>query len=213
MKSPIVLAVLAVTIALAGCAPTGGGGPTADPDPKPTVTVTPEEPTAAAAILSVDGIDVVDEAGATLEGATFQDPEAMLALLAELLGSTPTPTESPEFGTTTWEWPGVLFGSNGEDFSWLRSEAGDLGGLPLQTGEGITIGSTRAEVEALSPFDLDYDMDGDGSSDLLGLEPQPVPGTESLTFPGETGTEFIEVQVPGGEVTVLRAPSNDYSDV
>ncbi|HEX7835525.1 MAG TPA: hypothetical protein VF479_08675, partial [Pseudolysinimonas sp.] len=98
-------------------------------------------------------------------------------------------------------------------FSWLRAEVSDLGGLPLQTTDGIQIGSTRAEVAALAPFDGAYDMDGDGTSDLFGLEQQTVPGTESLSFPGQPGTAFVEVQLDGDTVTVLRAPSNDYSDL
>jgi hypothetical protein len=35
----------------------------------------------------------------------------------------------------------------------------------------------------------------------------------SLTFPGEPGTAFVEVQLIGDSVSVLRSPSNDYSDV
>ena len=211
MKPNRLLGLAALVLVLAGCAPSAPT-PTAEPEPEPTVTVAPE-PVPTALVLSLDGLEVQDETGATLESATFSDPDATLALLASVMGSTPTPNVNPDFGTTTWEWPDVLFGQASEDFSWFRSEAAVLGGLTLQTTDGIHLGSTRAEVTALSPFDLEYDMDGDGTSDLLGLEQETVPGTQSLSFPGQPGTAFVEVQLVGDAVTVLRAPSNDYSDV
>jgi hypothetical protein len=216
MKLPAVLAgsvVIALALTLAGCAPSTPSGPGGSPEPSPSATSTPEEPQAAAVILSLDGIEVQDDTGAALQSATFDDPDAVLALLGSVLGSTPTPTEYPEFGSSTWEWPGVLFGRASDTFSWFRSEVADLGGLPLRTTDGIQIGSTRAEVLALAPFDGAYDMDGDGTSDLFGLEQQTAPGTESLSFPGQPGTDYVEVQLEGDAVSVLRAPSNDYSDV
>jgi hypothetical protein len=211
MKTTGLLGIAALVLAIAGCAPGTPTGPTAEPEP--TVSSTPEPSGPAAVVLSLDGITVQDDAGTALESSTFDDPDATLALLSSLLGSTPTPTERPEIGSTTWEWPGVLFGTTSDEFSWFRSEAADLGGVPLQTTDGIHLGSTRAEVEALSPFDLEYDMDGDGTSDLLGLEHETVPGTMSLSFPGQPGTAFVEVQLVGDSVNVLRSPSNDYSDV
>jgi len=211
MKPFRLLGLAALILVLAGCAPGIPTGPTAAPTPSVTDSPEPSEPSAV--ILSLDGITVQDQAGATLESSTFDDPDATLALLGSLLGSTPTPTEYPEFGSRTYEWPGVLFGVASEEFSWLRSEAAELGGLPLQTADGIHVGSTRAEVAALSPFDGQYDMDGDGTSDLFGLEHETVPGTQSLSFPGQPGTAYVEVQLEGDAVSVLRAPSNDYSDV
>jgi hypothetical protein len=211
MKPTRLLGLAALVLLLAGCAPGAPTTPSATPEPTETVTPAPAEP--ATLVLSLDGLAVQDETGATLQSATFDDPDATLALLASVMGSTPTPNVNPDFGTTTWEWPDVLFGKASDDFSWFRSEAAVLGGLTLQTTDGIHLGSTRAEVTALSPFDLAYDMDGDGTSDLLGLEQETVPGTQSLNFPGQPGTAFVEVQLVGDAVTVLRAPSNDYSDV
>lgn len=216
-KQTVVLAALAATVlalALAACAPTGGGTTTDPvPVPTPTVTVTPADPVPTAVILSLTGIDVVDENGATLEAATFDNPDAGLALLSELLGSTPEPSVNPDYGTSVWTWGGIQFGSNGDSFSWLRSEQAELGGLPLQTAGGIHVGSSRADVEALSPFDMQYDQDGDGTSDVLGLDPEAVPGSESLTFPGHTGTAFVEADLEGNTVAVLRSPADDFSDV
>ena len=163
--------------------------------------------------LSLDGIVVQDAAGTTLQTSAFTDPDATLALLVSLTGTTPMPTEYPDFGSTTWEWPGLLFGRTSEDFSWLRSESAEIGGLPLQTAAGIQVGSSRGDVILQSPYDGNYDMDGDGESDLYGLEQRTNDEYESLEFPGLPGTEFIEVQLDGDVVSVLRAPSNDYSDV
>jgi hypothetical protein len=210
MRSPLVIAAIAFTLVLAACAPTGGG--TTDPDPDPTVTV-PETPTATAVVISLTGLDIVDQNGEPLEATRFDDPEPVLFLLGELLGSTPEPTEYPEFGTTTYDWGDVLLGLNGEDYSWVRVDVAELGGLPVQTTDGIQVGSPRADVEALAPYDSGYDSDGDGASDSYGVEAVTNPEYESLSIPGEQGTDFVEVYMAGDSVEWIRSPSNDYSDV
>ena len=213
MRLTVLAAAIAVTLTLAGCAPQGTVEPTTDP--VPTESVTPE-PQPAVVIMSLDGLTVQDDAGGTVESAEFTDPDAILDLLSELLGSTPEPTQYPEIGNQTYEWPGVLFGTGIEepsDYSWVRAEVAQLGDLPLQTSDGIHVGSALADVEALGPFEVGYDGDGDGVSDELGLEQQANPAYESLGHPGEPGTDFVAVQIAAGAVTVVRSPSNDYSDV
>ena len=36
---------------------------------------------------------------------------------------------------------------------------------------------------------------------------------ESLSFPGQPGTDYIEAQLAGDTVSTLASPSNDYTDV
>ena len=211
MRTAIV-AALAVTLALAGCAPTGGStDPTAGP--KPTETVVPE-PVPTAVVLSLDGLAVVDQDGEPLEATQFSDPEPVLTLLGELLGSTPDPEENPDYGTTTYMWgDDVTFGTTGPDYSWVRLNVTELGGLPVQTAAGIHVGSSRDDLLAQDVYDPEYDFDSDGFSDFYGLEPVTNNDYESLSFPGQPGTDYIEVQLQGNAVSSLSAPSNDYTDV
>jgi hypothetical protein len=95
----------------------------------------------------------------------------------------------------------------------VRAEVAQLGDLPLQTSDGIHVGSSLADVEALGHDDSGYDGDGDGTSDVLGLEQETNPSYDSLSHPGQPGTDYVEVQIAAGAVTVVRSPSNDYSDV
>jgi hypothetical protein len=209
MRSRAVFAALALTVALAGCA-TAGGGPTAEPTPEPT---TPAEPTPAAVIVSLEALTVVDESGEALEATRFDDPEPVLALLGELLGSTPEPDEYPEVGITSYDWGDAVFVVSGPDYSSVRVNVAVLGGLPVQTPAGIGVGSSRDDVLAEEVYDPEFDVDGDGFSDFYGLEPVTNPDYPSLNLPGQPGTDFIEVQLEGDRVSSLRSPSNDYTDV
>lgn len=207
LSSRLLIGALALSVLLSGCTPSESV-PTS---PEQTATSTPAAAQPAAVIVSLDAIAVQDDDGATVESATFDDPDAVLDLVGELLGSTPAPVDQHQFGTL-YEWPGVSVRVN-FGTAQLAAEVPELGGLPLRTTEGIQVGSTRAEVDALSPFDAGHDTDGDGASDWFGLEPRSVPDIPSLTYPGQPGTEFIGIVVEGDTVAVLRAPYNDYTDV
>lgn len=212
MSRLALLAPAALLLALAGCAPGGGTGGTNAPSPDPTPA--PEEPTASAIVLSLEGLATVDQDGEPLEAVRFDDAPPVLVLLTELLGEEPEEEYFADYGTTTYSWgEDVQLWTNEEDFSRLSLEVAELGGLPVATTDGITIGSTRDEVLALDPYDGEYDVDGDGDSDFLGLEPVANPEYESLSFPGQPGTDFIEVQLEDDLVSSLRSPSNDYTDV
>jgi hypothetical protein len=208
--APLAAAVL--VLALAGCTPGTG---TADPttDPAPTESVTPAAPQPALVVVSLTGLTIQDDAGGTVQTADFTDADATLALVSGLLGSTPTPTVNADYGTSVWEWPDVQLGSSGPDYSWLRVSTATLGGLPVQTPDGIHVGSSLADVEAVGPFDDGYDSDGDGTSDILGVDQVPNPDQESLSLPGQPGTDFVALFMNGGAVTEIQSPSNDYSDV
>lgn len=208
----IVIAAPVLVLALAGCAPTAGP---ADPTtaPKPTETSTPAAPQPAVVIVSLKDVTIQDDAGGTVQSVPFTDAAGMLALVSGLMGSTPTPTVNADYGTSTWEWPGVQLGSPGPDYSWLRVSVANLGSLPLQTAGGIHVGSSLADVEAVGPFDDGYDGDGDGTSDVLGVDQVTNPEFDSLSNPGHPGTDFVALFMAGGAVTDIQSPSNDYSDV
>lgn len=211
MRPALIVAATTVAFVMSGCAP-GGGGVT--PAPEPTVSVSPEEPTPTAVVISLEGLTVVDQDGEAIEATRFDDPAPVLFLLDELLGSTPEPEEFPEFDTTSYSWGDDLtFSTRGTDYSWVRLNVDELGGLPVQTSAGIHVGSSRDDLLAQDVYDPDYDFDGDGFSDFYGIEPVTNDDYESLSFPGQPGTDYIEVQLEGDTVSSISSPSNDYTDV
>ena len=207
MRTLIAASVL--LLALAGCAPTGGG--TTDPttDPVPSETVTPEPaPQPDALVLGVQGLTLVDGDGAPDRTVSREDVVGSVALLTELFGD--PAVDGSDFGTS-YDWGDV----SGGDSGWfnVRFDAAEFDGVVLRTSEGIQVGSSRDDVLALTTFDPEYDGDGDGLSDDLGLEPAEEPGTDSLTHPGNVGTSYIDAQFDSDIVTFLFAPAGDWRDV
>ncbi|MCU1579410.1 MAG: hypothetical protein JWP19_1614 [Rhodoglobus sp.] len=218
MHSPRLLIGFVVLAALlAGCAEPGipesalTPAPTVSTTPQRTVAPAPKVPEAAAVILSLQGLTVVDGAGATMRSALFIDQDGMLALVSGLMGSTPLPTDLRK-GGLVYEWQGVSLNLNfGSSF--LYAERPDLDGLALLTTEGIHVGSSRADLAALSPFDIGHDEDGDGTSDWFGVEQQAEPNAQSLAYPGQPGTKYILVRLEGDTITKISAPSGDFYDI
>jgi hypothetical protein len=212
MNSPrLFVGILAIGLLLGGCAPTAQIVSTSTAPATPTGAATPEVPKPASATLSLDGLSIRDQTGSELEAAKFADPDAMLALLGKVLRSTPDPVDNGK-GGLMYQWPGVMFIKNFGTGS-VRITGTDVGGLPLTTTQGIHVGSTRADVMALNPFDIAYDQNGDGVSDNFGIEQRQVPETQSLKFPGQTGTAFISVSLQSDVVVSIGSPSGDYLDI
>lgn len=201
------VAIAALTLVLAGCAPTTPA-PTAAPEPESTSTPEPTE--TAALVLGLDDVSAIEESGGTTTAA-LDDPTAVLDLIGGALGATPTP-DSTAFGDN-YVWPdGVTVTVRGP-FSFVRFDVAEAEGYELRTAQGIAVGSSRADVDALGPFSEDYDGDGDGNPDIVGLEQREEPGTDSLSSPGEVGTSYIAVIFAGDTVTALRSPAGDWRDV
>ncbi len=215
ISTRVLLASAAVVLLLAGCSPTVAA-PTPAPSEtsEPTVSATPVVPVATSVLLSLDGLAVLDDTGATMESARFDEADTVLALITALTGSQPAVDETlfEHKGIRGYSWQDVRCSTRGQ-VAFCRWQAATLGGLPLATAQGIRVGSSRADVAALNPVDVSYDEDGDGVSDSFGLEPREVPGTQSLTFPGQVGTGFIGVRLQGDVVVSLRSPAGDFYDV
>lgn len=196
--APLAAAVLSLT--LAGCAPiTIIVGPTGDPAPTETIaTPVPTEPEAL--VLGVHGLTYVDGDASTTDLATSrEDVAASIDLLTDLFGA--PDEQTTEFGTY-YDWGAV----SGSDSGWfnVRFSAPDLDGIQLRTSQGIQVGAARSDVTALDPFD-----DGE----ILGLEAEPEPDTESLSHPGDVGTSYIAVFFDGDTVIGLGAPAGDWRDL
>lgn len=202
-----------MALLLTGCA----SGTVANPTPSPTETVTPtltpEAPAASGIIISLESVTVTDQDGEVMQAVPFTDPDAMIALVTDLTGgSAPTVEDFSPKGFQRYEWDGIVVIAYPASFR-VTVTVPEIGGLPVSTADGIHVGSTRSELAALSPFDAGEDADGDGSSDTFGLEARQNPGHESLSFPGQPGTDFIGVSLKGDSVTQLTAPDSDYGDI
>lgn len=212
-----VLALLSVAVLLTGCAgttpseaaPTNGSTAPTSASPAPEV--------AAHLVVSIDGVSLVD--GDTTTTAGFDDAAALLALLEDATGEAPDPTplEDPpgyDMNLIAYDWDGVrvLMDESGTGYASIAVTSATMDGVPIATAEGLAVGSSRADLTAAQGWDQ-WDEDGDGIADYLGLGHQEVPGTVSLAHPGEVGIEFVLFQVTGDVVTQFQAPSNDYSDL
>jgi hypothetical protein len=217
MRSRLLLAAAATAgVLLAGCA-----SPSAihDAGPSASVSASPEasniaEPVPATVVVSLDDVTLLNDDESVAGQAPFSDGAAILALLGTAFGSTPAGEIDEHFQLTSYRWNGVRLITHDWDGSgWMLIEVAEVSGVNLVTTDGIAIGDTRTAVEAVAGFDPQLDQDGDGKSDLLGLQPRPFPGAQSLYVIGEPGTEFVEIDFTGDLVTAIRTPSSDFHDV
>ena len=219
----LIATVVAAGLLLAGCA-----GPAAIPDatpPAPAESPSPEPavPALDSLFLSIDGVLLANDDDSEAGTAAYADGPGMVALLTAAFGADPVTevTGGTAYPATNYAWGGddvvVTIGGPYGDGSFsdarIRVAVAEYAGLSIFTDGGVTVGTDRAAVAALAPYDPVYDGDGDGASDFLGLIPTPVPGTVSLARPGETGIAFVAVFFAGDTVTELRSPADDFSDV
>lgn len=214
--------LIASALLLTGCTSSGSTpeavATTPATDTSQTPTPTPTATEARALVLGVESIDLVDGASAETF-PLYDDAEPLLALVEELTGE---PRSGEDFedpwgngevmGTVyRWDdvWVSVLEGGGPTSVTVLSASVGDT---PARTADGITVGSARDDVLAAGGWD-DWDEDGDGIADHLGIDEQEAEGTQSLTRPGETGWNFVGMTLDGDVVTELRTPANDYSDL
>lgn len=211
--SPPVSAAAAVVAAvlLAGCAPSDTTGAT--PTPTPAITSAPSpSPTSTSeervALITLDGTSVD---GAPL--VAYDDPDALIDTLSDLLGSAPEESQVEGPYSTVWtayDWATVRALLTGTRITLTVS--GDAPGVVFTTEQGIGIGSTRAEAMAAGAED-EWDEDGDGIADYLKLGMREAPGTQSLSNPGAVGVEFLTLKVTDDVITSVSSGGNDFSDI
>ena len=210
--------ILLVALALAGCAPeqpapasstlTGTMSPTAAPDSTPAA-VAPIE-------LNIAGLTRVTDGES--KTYAFAEPDALLAYVQELTG-VPATTEDVEnpWGTgepwaTEYRWDEFIVYVLVDGPVYLTVRTATIDGIPVQTASGVSVGDTRAEAVAAGAWD-EWDSDGDGDADHLGIEPTEVEGTQSLSRPGEVGRLYVGIILDGDVVSSLQSPANDFSDI
>lgn len=217
--TPILLTLSVAALLLSACAPEPAPqASTPSPSAPTTPSPTPAEPAPAHLVVTIDGVEFVD--GDETATAGFDDAAAVLALLEKATGEAPALTElqdPPGYETNlvSYDWDGlsVVTDEGGEGtFSRILVDAATVGDLPIASAEGLTIGSTRDEVIAAQGWDVG-DADNDGVPDYLGVGEQEVPGTTSLSRPGETGIQFLLFTLTEDSVTQINAPADDFSDL
>ncbi|GAA1663188.1 hypothetical protein [Microbacterium lacus] len=215
----LLLPSIGLALVLAGCglpAPTPTPTPTtipsdssAAPTPNPTVD-------AARVVVTVDS--VVYEHDGRAEEVSLRDGEEVVALLEQIAGAATVEEFDGPYDTAggvRYAWDGVSISVWTYDSRGFLNVGGPtIGGIPIATAEGISVGSTRDEALAAEAFELcQYDGDGDGKPDSLAMHPEEVPDALSLCRPDAVGIEYVELGFAGDLVTRLSAPSNDFSDI
>lgn len=157
--------------------------------------------------------------GDDTETAGLDDAAAVLALLEEATGDLPEPTELEDLpgydlNLVSYDWQGltVVTDVGGTGHANVTVSAAELNGTPVVTGEGLSVGASRAAVVNAGGWDV-WDENGDGIADYLGVGDQEVAGTTSLSRPGETGIQYVMFSLTDDVVTRIDAPANDYSDL
>ncbi|MGN7950087.1 hypothetical protein ACTJKH_15190 [Microbacterium sp. 22215] len=217
--APLLLALATTAALLPACAPEPApGASTPAPTSSETPSATPTPAAEARLVVTIDGLEFVD--GADTESAGYDDAAAVLELLETATGEAPALTDlqdPPGYETNlvSYDWDGlsVVTEEGGEGASSrILVDAATVGGVPIASQEGLTIGSTRDQVIAAQGWDV-WDEDDDGIADYLGVGEQEVPGTTSLTRPGETGIRYVMFSLTDDVVTKINAPADDFSDL
>lgn len=218
-RRSLIPALLVVSaIALAGCASTPapaatGSASTPAPSASPTATPTVD----AHIVVAIDGLSLVDDEGTTT--ADFADAASVLALLEKATGVTPEPTavENPpgyEMQLVNFDWDGLTLVTDegGAGLSRIIVKAPTVNGVPIASGNGFSVGSTREALGGAGAKEV-FDADGDGVADEVSLGDREVPGTDSLRNPGQVGVEYLMFSITDDVVTRIFAPADDFSDL
>ena len=211
LRSPLVPAAVLLLL-LAGCS-TDTPVPTSSETPgttSATPTAAPVPVEQPALVVDVSGLTLIDSSGASAS-ASWSDGDAVIDLIVQAVGPAPTPESTPK--GDIYKWPeGISVFRLGSSVS-ASFTVPEVNGYEVRTADGITVGSTRAEVAALDFYSIDYDGDGDGLPDSVGLGPVEEPGTVSLVNPGAVGTSYVQVTFSGDVVARLGAPAGDWRDL
>jgi hypothetical protein len=166
------LAVLALTLTLAGCAPTppGGAAPrppatgSPTPGPAPTATASPEEEpegdpldTVTRILLLTDHVWFGDELGWAVDGFRYDQPTAdAVAKLTEVFGVDPVAEriDDGEYVSESYEWEGfMLYSSSSAGVSHgigVYVEVASVHGVTVETADGVHVGTSWADAVRLA---------------------------------------------------------------
>ncbi|MDW4574154.1 hypothetical protein R8Z57_15345 [Microbacterium sp. M3] len=219
MRTRLVAVLIAVTLALTGCAAAGPSSPATTPSmaaSRATPTPTPAPTPAPLLTIGVEGLQLVT--GGDTRTLAFDDPEAILAFIEDATGvprageDFEDPWGNGDVWGTLFTWDDIRVSVLKDGPATVTLSGSTVGDIPVTTASGIAVGDSRDAVVAAGGWD-EWDADGDGRADHLGIDGQDVAGTQSLTRPGSVGRMFVSVSLDGDIVTGLQSPSNDFSDL
>lgn len=209
------LAAASAVLLLTGCtsAPSTGT-PSAEPSPTSTQTPAVDE---GHLVVALDALTFTDATGS--ETAPYADPAAVIALLEKATGEQAAreAVENPpgyemNLEKHTWEGLFLTASADGTGSASIGVTADEVAGIPVATAEGLAPGATREELLDAGAWTL-VDTEDAATAAHLGLGGAEVPGTVSLTHPGEVGKIFVLFVLEGDTVTQVQMPSNDFSDL
>ena len=170
-------------------------------------------PAPAAIVVSVDGLELVDEQGTVLGSAEFADGAGVVEFLGDAVGSTPEGEENTEgYPITSYDWGEVTLRVVDDGAASIVASSATIEGLEIRTTEGVGVGSSREAAVDAGAEEVFY-ADGSLQPDLLRLQVRDAPGTDSLENPGTTGVDFVLLVLEGGDVVRIFSPSSDYGDL
>ncbi|UYN83744.1 MAG: hypothetical protein KIT89_00380 [Microcella sp.] len=150
--------------------------------------------------------------------ADFADAAAILEIVALAAGPIPAgvavpPYDGLDLELTSYAWAGITVTANNDGSgSSISITSSQSDRTIIVTESGIGVGSSRADAVTAGAFE-EWDRDGDGVADLLGLDAVDVPGTESLVRPGTVGRQFVLLLMEGDVVVSMQVPGNDFADI
>ena len=216
---PLLVLAVCFSLALAGCTSATPRSEASPPIPtsRPVVSPTPTPTPVNQLTITLDGIVHAHDDATDL--VPFSDGQGLLAFLHDLTGVMPSGVKVPSYfagedsGQTKYEWSDltVIISDAGQAIS-ITVLAPTVNGVPVQTEDGIAVGSGRADILAAQGWDV-WDENGDGVADYLGMGPREVPGTLSRTHPDSVGVEYLLFSMKGDTVEQIQVPSNDYGDI
>ncbi|QKJ20898.1 hypothetical protein [Microbacterium hominis] len=187
----------------------------ATPAASATPTASPSPWLENAMVVSLDGLSFAVDG---VEGfLALDDAEGLRVFFADLTGSSPVESSITDpFGGgdvmgVRYVWTEVSMTVLTPATVSLTVSAPRIAGVPVQTSSGLAVGDKRADIVAAGGWN-EWDVDGDGEADWMGVDGRVVEGTESLVRAGEPGREYVMIEV-GDRIEQISLPGNDFSDL
>ena len=210
--------ILLLCLLASGCTAAPVAAP--PPSPQPTVTVivtqtpTPVPESAEEIVLMMDQLLYTHD-GVT-DTISFMDGAGVLALFKELTGELPEGVRGTEWyseGYITYDWTeavSVGMAADDQTYAWVTVRAPEVGGVPVHTYEGITVGMTRDEALKTGAREGREAMEGIPATMEVGR--QEVPGAKSYDN-GGVGILFMSLTMEGDTIRGMSTSGNDFRDI
>lgn len=223
----VLTAAAALVLALAACSSTPSSAvPSASPsETQSSAQSTPDAAAqAASVIVSVDGIAILADDGATIGEFEYfaSEAEPAVAALTQAFGQEPQLSQhlakNQVDAIEHVEWPGfTLIDLTAESSFPLATDfrvvvtAAQLGNVTIQTSDGVHVGSPNTEVEPLA-FRTWLTTGGGAELANFLLEQKVLDGIDFAEYEPAALAVDVTSSSPDGVVTEIFAPSGNWGD-